>query len=75
MKVKTSIIISVELVRAVDRVAPQWARSDFFEKAIWKYLELLDRGIRDRKDLEILDLDSAQLNAVARDVLSYQEAL
>ena len=72
MKVKTSITISSDLLAELDKATPEDSRSDFIEKAIWRYLELLHRDIRDTRDLGILNHEADEINAEALDVLSYQ---
>jgi len=72
MKIKTSITISSELLAELDKVVSEGLRSEFMEKAAWKYLELLNREMRNRRDLQILNADSENLNAEALDALSYQ---
>ena len=72
MKVKTSITISTELLSELDRVTPEGTRSDFIEKAIWRYLELLSRDARNKMDLNILNTEAENLNTEALDALSYQ---
>jgi metal-responsive CopG/Arc/MetJ family transcriptional regulator len=72
MKVKTSITISSELLIELDKATSDGSRSEFIEKAIWRYLELLNRDSRDKKDLQILNTEAPNLNDEALDVLSFQ---
>jgi hypothetical protein len=75
MKVKTSISLSSELISTLSSYTSEGNRSDFIEKAIWRYLELLKRDIRNKNDLELLDTNASSLNNEATDVLSYQVLL
>jgi metal-responsive CopG/Arc/MetJ family transcriptional regulator len=72
MKVKTSITISSDLLVELNRFTSIGSRSDFIEKAIWRYLELQDRDLRNKRDLELLNSESINLNTEALDVLAYQ---
>jgi metal-responsive CopG/Arc/MetJ family transcriptional regulator len=73
MKVKTSITLSSDLLRAVDRAAQDGqSRSDFIEAAIRAYFAQMHRRQRDARDLEILNEHADRLNAEAEDVLAYQ---
>jgi len=76
MKVKTSITLSEDLLREIERYAVSHrSRSEFIEAAITAYLEARKRQERDRKDLEILNTHADRLNKEAEDVLSYQVTL
>lgn len=74
MKVKTSISLSTELLKAVDQRAKQGkkSRSDFIETVIWAFVEKTLRDEQNTKDLEILNRRAETLNREAADVLSYQ---
>lgn len=72
MKVKTSITISSDLLHELDTITSEGSRSEFIEKAIWQYLELLNRDIRNKKDTQILNTESEKLNIEAMDALSFQ---
>ena len=71
MKVKTSVTLSEELIRRIDRVNTN--RSAVLEQAAREYLERLEKKARDARDAEILDASPARVNAEAEDVLEYQE--
>jgi predicted transcriptional regulator len=75
MKVKTSVTLSEDLVRAIDRLSRNGNRSAFIEAAIEEYIAVLSRRARDERDLEILNRHADALNEEARDVLSYQVEL
>ena len=72
MKTKTSISLSPDLLAELDRVVPEGGRSELIEKAIWQYLELSYREIRDRRDLELLDGAADRLNSEALEALKFQ---
>lgn len=77
MKVKTSITLSEDLVKAIDRRAKRQNtnRSDFIEAAVSTFIRQLTRDEQDARDLEILDRRSDYLNQEAADVLAYQVPL
>ncbi len=73
MKVKTSISLSQDLVRQIDRLAGQYGnRSAVIERAIRDFLIAQAKRKRDLQDLEILNSRADELNKEAHDVLSYQ---
>ena len=73
MKVKTSVTLAEDLLKAIDEQSgPHKSRSDFIEKAVRTYIS---RAIRDRKnarDLDIINRQADHLNQEANDVLTYQ---
>lgn len=73
MKVKTSVTLSDELVKMIDRCGKFYKnRSDFIEAAGWSLAKELLRKERSASDLQIINRHSKRLNAEALDVLSYQ---
>jgi len=72
MKVKTSITLSSDLLTELDKIAPGGGRSDLIERALWRYLELANRELRNRKDLDLLNSSAELLNAEALDSLGFQ---
>jgi predicted transcriptional regulator len=73
MKVKTSITLTPEALRAVDRVAGRnGSRSQVIEAAILEFVARRDRMARDARDRKIIDECAAELNREALDVLEYQ---
>lgn len=73
MKVKVSITLSSDLVRAIDRAAqPGQSRSQFVENALRAFFPQMQCRQRDARDLEILNKHANRLNAEAEDVLGYQ---
>ena len=77
MKVKTSITLSQDLLKLVDRRAKliKKNRSDFIETAVWEFLARLIRDEQNAKDLETINRRAEYLNREAADVLDYQVRL
>jgi len=76
MKVKTSITLSKELLKAIDRHKARFnSRSEFFEAAGRAFLAHLARTEAERRDLEIINRNAESLNEEATDVLVYQAPL
>jgi len=77
MKVKTSITLSEELLKVIDKRAKQYKknRSDFVEAAVWAFIGQMIRDEQNAKDLEIINRRADFLNQEAADVLAYQVAL
>ena len=76
MKVKTSITLSEELIRAMDALSSQYGtRSALIEQAVRDFLATVARRQREAQDLEILNRRAEALNVEAADVLSYQVEL
>jgi metal-responsive CopG/Arc/MetJ family transcriptional regulator len=74
MKVKTSITLSEELLKVVDKRAKQYKknRSDFIEAALLAFIGKLIRDEQNARDLEILNRRADYLNQEAAEVLAYQ---
>jgi len=73
MKVKTSITLSEEILKEVDRLSYGYGnRSALIEKAIREFLAAGEKRRRDRKDIEILNRRADALNKEADEVLRYQ---
>jgi metal-responsive CopG/Arc/MetJ family transcriptional regulator len=74
MKVKTSITLTEELLKIVDKRAKKSHknRSDFIETAVWAFVSQIARNEQNAHDLEILNRRADFLNDEAADVLSYQ---
>jgi metal-responsive CopG/Arc/MetJ family transcriptional regulator len=74
MKVKTSITISEELLKVVDKRAKQYKknRSDFIEAAVLAFIDQMIRDEKNARDLEILNRRADYLNQEAAEVLAYQ---
>jgi metal-responsive CopG/Arc/MetJ family transcriptional regulator len=77
MKVKTSITLSQDLLKLIDKRAKLFKknRSDFIETAVWEFLARLIRDEQNAKDLEIINRRAEYLNREAADVLDYQVQL
>jgi metal-responsive CopG/Arc/MetJ family transcriptional regulator len=76
MKIKTSITLSEDVLRAVDQISGESRnRSALIELALREYLKKKAKELRDEKDLEILNKNSKRLNREAEDVLAYQVEL
>ena len=72
MKVKTSITLSDDLLRAVDELAKSSSRSEVIEQALRDFLAARARALRDARDLEIMNAHADAYNAETADLLSYQ---
>lgn len=76
MKVKTSITLSEDLVKAIDERAKQHKnRSDFIESAVRAFIGQMIREEQNARDLAIINRRADHLNKEAADVLAYQIAL
>ncbi len=76
MKVKTSITLSAEVLKAIDLYMGQYkSRSGFLETAARQFIAQLKRKEAERRDLEIINRHADSLNAEAEDVLTYQVEL
>ena len=76
MKIKTSITLSNEVLKAIDLYIGEYrSRSEFIETAARKFIAQLARKEVERKDLELINRHSDSLNAEAEDVLTYQVPL
>jgi Arc/MetJ-type ribon-helix-helix transcriptional regulator len=76
MKVKTSITLSDEVLKAIDLYVGEYrSRSEFIETAVRKFIARLVQREADRRDLELINRHSDSLNAEAEDVLTYQVPL
>jgi metal-responsive CopG/Arc/MetJ family transcriptional regulator len=73
MKVKTSITLSGDLLKAIDEYAREYKnRSEFIEEAIRVFIKLLIRRQQDARDLEIINRRATYLNQEVKEVLAYQ---
>ena len=76
MKAKTSITLSVELLKAIDLHIKEYkSRSAFLETAARQFIVQLERKKTEQRDLEIINRHADSLNAEAEDVLTYQVPL
>jgi len=73
MKVKTSITLTEDLLKAIDEQAgPHKSRSDFIERAVRSYITQSIRERQNARDLEIINRKADRLNEEANDILAYQ---
>jgi metal-responsive CopG/Arc/MetJ family transcriptional regulator len=76
MKVKTSITLSEDVLKRLDRVARRGEnRSQAIERLLKESLRSEARNAADAKDLALIDEHADELNAEAQDVLAYQAEL
>ena len=76
MKVKTSITLSEDVLRALEEhVVSYKNRSDFIEAALWAFIKQKIRDEQNARDCTILSRRADALNKEAQDVLSYQAPL
>jgi metal-responsive CopG/Arc/MetJ family transcriptional regulator len=76
MKIKTSVTLSDELIKAIDEYGQGYKnRSDFIEAAIWSFIKQIIRDQQNARDVEIINRNADRLNAEALDVLAYQVQL
>lgn len=72
MKVKTSVTLSDDLLRAVDELAKSSSRSEVIERAVREYLAARARAARDARDLELMNTQADAYNVETADLLTYQ---
>jgi metal-responsive CopG/Arc/MetJ family transcriptional regulator len=73
MKRKTSITLSEDVLKAIDkRSGDAKNRSDFIETAVRAYIAQLIRAEQNAKDLAIINRHADRLNIEAADVLAFQ---
>ncbi|MFN7946962.1 MAG: ribbon-helix-helix domain-containing protein [Blastocatellia bacterium] len=73
MRVRTSVTISKDLLRAIDKLSGQHKnRSEFIEAALRNYIAQLIRQQQNARDLEIINRRADDLNEEAMDVHGYQ---
>jgi len=72
MKVKASITLSDDVLRAVDELAKSSSRSEVIEHALRDFLAARERQLRDARDIEIMNKHADSYNLETADLLSYQ---
>jgi len=73
MKAKTSLTLSEDLLKTIDRLAgPKVSRSSFIEQILRDFVEGHARARRDARETAAINRHAAQLNAEMTDVLSFQ---
>jgi metal-responsive CopG/Arc/MetJ family transcriptional regulator len=76
MKAKTSLTLSEDVVRSLDKLAgPKVSRSAFIEKILRDFLNRRDQARRDAREVAAINKHAAQLNAEMSDALSFQANL
>jgi len=76
MKIKTSITLSDEIIKAIDTNMGNYrSRSEFIETAARNFINQLKKKEAEQRDLEIINQSSDTLNDEAEDVLGYQVPL
>jgi len=73
MKVKTSITLSQDVVKTIERATRKGEnRSQAIERLLREHLLTRARQTADQRDLALLNEHADQLNEEAEDVLTYQ---
>jgi metal-responsive CopG/Arc/MetJ family transcriptional regulator len=73
MKQKTSITLSADLLKAIDRLTGKSGnRSALIEKVLRDFVAAHARRERDERDRRIIDAAADRLNEEAADALGYQ---
>jgi metal-responsive CopG/Arc/MetJ family transcriptional regulator len=73
MKVKTSITLSEDILRTIDRASKKGEnRSQAIERLLREHLVTQARRTADQRDLGLLNDHADELNEEAQDVLRYQ---
>ncbi len=73
MKVKTSVTLSEELLKAISAETGALNRSAFIETAICGSLELRRKAIRNRLDIDLINANAEDLTGEAADSSEYQD--
>jgi metal-responsive CopG/Arc/MetJ family transcriptional regulator len=74
MRIKTSITLPEDLLASIDQHAGSFDnnRSAFIEAAVRALITQIERGMRDARDMEIINREADRLNREAEDVLSFR---
>ena len=73
MKVKTSVTLSEDITRTIDRITRKGeSRSRTIERLLREGLQQRARREADRRELAAINEHAYELNAEAEDVLTYQ---
>jgi len=76
MKVKTSLTLSEDLLKELDRIAePQVSRSSFIESILRNFLEQRAQRRRLGREVAAINQHAAKLNAEMSDALSFQAGM
>jgi metal-responsive CopG/Arc/MetJ family transcriptional regulator len=74
MKEKTSITLSKEILRGIDRMAgPKQSRSALIEAVLAQHLRKQARAQIEARDLELINNAADELKDEVEDVLRYQQ--
>jgi Arc/MetJ-type ribon-helix-helix transcriptional regulator len=73
MRVKTSITLAPESLRAIDALAEEGeTRSEVIERAVLRLLEMQRRAERDARELKSIDRHADALNGEVAETLEFQ---
>ena len=76
MKVKTSVSLSPETIRTLDRLAgKRTSRSRIIEQAVLELAARRDRARRDAREIDVLNASADELNREMTDILAFQADL
>lgn len=76
MKQKTSITLSSDLLKEIDRSAGRGAsRSEFIENVLREYFKLKVQEALNARDAELINAHADYLNREMEDVLKYQSPI
>jgi metal-responsive CopG/Arc/MetJ family transcriptional regulator len=76
MRVKTSITLSEDILKLIDRMTRKGeSRSEAIERLLRESLAAQARRVADLKELALINKNADQLNAEVEDVLRYQADL
>jgi metal-responsive CopG/Arc/MetJ family transcriptional regulator len=76
MKIKTSITLSEDVLRSLDKEAKKGeSRSEVIDRLLRERITSAQRSSRDARDLQLINRHADELNKEAEDVLGYQEDL
>jgi len=70
MKIKASITLSDDVLRAIDEIAKSSSRSEVIEQALRDFLAARARAERDRRDTELLNQYADEINRDTEELLS-----
>jgi len=73
MEAKNTIILSDDLLKAIDQITKKpGRRSEFVESILRKYFLTMTKKKHHLKDFELINKNSEYLNREAEDALTYQ---
>jgi metal-responsive CopG/Arc/MetJ family transcriptional regulator len=73
MKAKTSLTLSEDLIRSIDKLAgPKVSRSSFVENVLRDFVEGHAQARRDAREIAAINRHAAELNHEMADALSFQ---